>query len=158
MTQTKKLVALSALLAVGCGIDEGAFIQGADFDPCLSNLPVCQQTAGCALGENKYTEGDFPGYRNFVVTTPADTTVVVKIFFKTRVHPGQDTEIIWYEPGCHDSYVYRSEGDDIFALAGGSRVFSQEKKVRRAGDHLVEIFSDAYTHYFLRVELITPMN
>jgi hypothetical protein len=150
-------LALFSLLLLGCGVDEGDFIQGADYEPCLSNLPICQQTAGCALGENKYTEGDFPGYLSFVVTTPADTTVVVKIFFKSRVHPGQDTEIIWYEPGCSDSYSYRSEGEDIFALAGSKRVFSQEQNLRRAGDHLVEVSSDAFTHYFLRVELKTPL-
>jgi len=145
-------------LAMACGVSEGDFISGADHDPCESNIPVCQQTAGCAMGESKYIEGDFPGYTNFVVTTPADTTIVVKLFFKTRVHPGEDTEIIWYEPGCHDSYDYESEGKDIFSEAGGDRVFAKEQKVRRDGDHLIEIFSDARTHYFIRVELQTPLN
>ncbi|RME22570.1 MAG: hypothetical protein D6806_12790 [Deltaproteobacteria bacterium] len=144
-------------LVGACGVDRGDFIAGADYEPCKSNLPVCQQTAGCALGENKYIEGDFPGYRNFVVTTPADTVIVVKIFFETRQHPGEDTEIIWYEPSCYDFYRYRSEGEDIFAIAGGDRVFEREQMVRNAGDHLVEVYSDAYAHYLIRVELKTPM-
>ncbi|MBW1810825.1 MAG: hypothetical protein JRJ87_21720 [Deltaproteobacteria bacterium] len=142
----------------GCGVSEGDFIAGADYDPCQSNIPICQQTAGCAMGENKYTSGDFPGYVNFLVTTPADTTIIVKLFFKTREHPGEDTEIIWYEPGCHDSYSYESQGKDIFAIAGGDRVFAQEQMVRREGDHLIEVYSDSLTEYFVRVELETPMN
>ena len=146
------------LALTACGVDEGDFIAGAKFDPCESNIPICQYTAGCAMGESKYIEGDFPGYVNFLVTTPADTTVVVKLFFKTRDHPGEDTEIIWYEPGCNDSYEYRSDGDDIFSIAGGDRVFAREQKLRQKGDHWIEIFSDARTHYFVRVDLKTPLN
>jgi hypothetical protein len=140
----------------GCGVSEGDFIAGADPDPCQGNVPVCATSAGCVLAETKYMEGDFPGLANFVVTTPADTSIEVKLFFKTRVHPGDDTEFIWYEPGCGDNYVWESGGIDMFAKAGADRVFSQAHEVRRAGDHLIEIYSDATTHYFLRVELSTP--
>jgi hypothetical protein len=139
-----------------CGVSEGAFIEGADLDPCLANVPVCQTTAGCMMGEAKYIEGDFPGYASFVVTTPADTTIAVLLFFKSRNHPGEDTEIIWFEPGCRDSYRYESNGEDVFAKAGGDQIFAQEKKVRQAGDHLIQIYSDANCHFFARVELTTP--
>jgi len=146
-------------LAMACGVSEGDFISGADHDPCESNIPVCQQTAGCAMGESKYIEGDFPGYTNFVVITPADATIVIKIFFKTREQPGVDTEIIWYEPGCNESYNYESGGEDIFAVAAGADgVFTKEQKIKIAGDHLIEIYSDALTHYFVRVELQIPHN
>jgi hypothetical protein len=145
-------------LLCACGVSESDFIAGADHDPCMSNVPVCQTTAGCTMAENKYIEGNFPGFVNFVVTTPADTTIAVRIFFKTLKHPGEDTEIIWFEPGCHDSYTYESLGADVFAIAGGDRVFSQERKVRQAGDHRVDVYSDATTHYFIRVEVKTPMN
>jgi hypothetical protein len=139
-----------------CGVSEGDFIAGADLDPCLSNIPACNNSAGCTMGESKYIEGDFPGYRNFIVTTPADTTITVKLFLKNRKHPGEDTEIVWWEPGCHDSYVYESLGDDIFSVAGRDQVFTQSKKVKRAGDHLVEIYSDAICHFFVRVAIETP--
>jgi hypothetical protein len=152
------LIGAGLLLALcACGVSEADFISGADSDPCMANVPVCQTTAGCTLAESKYMEGDFPGFRSFIVTTPADTTVVVRLFFKTRVHPGEDTQIIWYEPGCHDSYTYESQGEDIFAKAGGDREFDQEMKVRMSGDHLVEIYSDATTHFFCRVDVQTPM-
>lgn len=142
--------------AWACGVSEGDFIVGADHEPCMSNIPVCTTTAGCAMNETTYLEGDFPGMRNFLVTTPADTEVTIRIFFKTEVHPGDDTEIRWYEPGCSSYYVYESMGVDIFSKAGSDRTFSQTKLVRAAGDHLIEIYSDAWTHYFVRVELTTP--
>ena len=144
------------LLMLGCGVDEGDFIAGAESDPCQSNIPICQQTAGCNMNEATYLEGDFPGLRSFVVTTPADTDIEVRIFFKTRVHPGEDTEIRWYEPGCADYYSYESMGIDIFEKSGSDRVFAQSQQVRMGGDHLIEIYSDATSHYFVRVELTHP--
>lgn len=151
------VLAAAAALAAGCGLPEAEFIAGADYEPCMANIPVCRGTAGCTLTENKYLEGDFPGYRNFVVTSPADTKIRLKFFFKTRKHPGEDTEIIWYEPGCSDSHKWESGGADLFLKAGGDRIFEVEQKVKRSGAHLIEIDSDATTHYFLRVEVITPM-
>ncbi|MBN2498578.1 MAG: hypothetical protein JXR96_28565 [Deltaproteobacteria bacterium] len=149
-------VLIAAWLLTACGVSEGDFVAGADPDPCEANVSVCQTSAGCIMGESKYLEGNFPGFRSFVVTTPADTGIRVKLFFKSMVHPGEDTEIIWYEPGCGNSYHYESMGADIFSKAGSNRVFSQEQKVRMAGDHLIEIYSDATTHYFARVELEMP--
>ncbi len=146
------------LLISACGLDEGDFIAGADEVSCQENIPVCETTAGCLMGESTYIEGDLPGTISFVVTTPANTTIVVKLFFETEINPGENTTIIWYEPGCGGNIQsYQSGGvDDIFSMAGGDRVFSQEKTVSQAGDHLIEIVSDAYVHYFARVDLITP--
>lgn len=151
------LVAAVALAAgLGCGVDAGDFIQGAEYDPCQANIPVCQTTAGCSVNEATYLEGDFPGMRTFVVNTPADTEIEIRLFFSTRRHPGEDTEIRWYEPGCGDYYAWESLGVDLFAKAGSDRVFSQTHKVRVSGDHLIEIYSDATCHYFVRVGLTHP--
>jgi hypothetical protein len=147
---------LCLLAGLGCGVDEGDFIAGADYEPCMGNVPACNRTAGCILGETKYTQGHFPGMVSFVVTTPADTFVEVSLFFKTRTHPGDDTEITWYEPGCSSSFRWESQGADLFAQAGSDRVFSKEHQLRQAGDHLIEIYSNATTNYFLRVVLTTP--
>lgn len=159
-------VFLAALPALSCGHGGNSsppcediqtcltdFIAGAEHDPCMANAPVCQTTAGCVMDETKYIEGYFPGFTNFIVTTSADATIVVKLFFETRKHPGEDTEINWYEPGCHESYTYESMGADVFAIAGEGRVFEQEQTVLQEGPHLVDIYSDANTHYYLRVEL-----
>jgi len=130
-----------------------SFTDGAEPDPCTANIPICQTVVGCSLSEKKYYEGQFPGYVSIAIVTPADATIVVKMFFETRIHPGQDTEINWYEPGCQHSYSYQSTGADIFDIAGEDRVFTQEQKIIIAGDHLVEINSDASTHYYLRIEI-----
>jgi hypothetical protein len=141
-----------------CGLGDEVFVAGAEYDPCMATVGVCQTAAGCNMGETVYIEGDFPGFRNFVVKTLlADTTLVVKVFFKTRKHPGEDTEITWFEPGCNDFYRYESFGEDIFAEAGTDQVFQKEQKLRQAGPHLVEIYSDAWAHYLLRVELKEPL-
>jgi hypothetical protein len=129
------------------------FISGAQLDPCQANTPVCQTTAGCTLDETEYIEGSFPGFVNFVVTTQAGATIVVKIFFETQLHPGENTEIIWYEPGCNESHTYESMGANIFLLAGNDWVFEQEQQVQLEGPHLIDVYSDATTHYYLRVEL-----
>jgi hypothetical protein len=137
-------------------VDEGAFIADAEGVTCDQSVPVCNTGAACVMGEARYIEDDFPGDINFVVTTPADTTIVVNIFFKEETSPGEDTTITWFEPGCGDKQTYFSGADDIFSKAGVDRVFSQQKKMRQAGDHLIEISSDAYAHIFVRVELIVP--
>ena len=58
----------------------------------------------------------------------------------------------------NDSYTYESYGRDIFELAGSDLVFEQERRVRRAGDHLVEVYCDAIAEYYARVEVQTPLN
>ncbi len=145
-----------------CGVSEADFIAGAEFDACDMNTPVCQRSAGCIMGEYKYIKagvsGGNIGLRSFVVDTPEETTIVVKIFFKKMQHPGEETTIEWFEVGCHDSYKYSTDGKDIFVLAGGDRTFEQARKVRQAGPHLIEIDSDAVAEVFIRVELITPMD
>jgi hypothetical protein len=159
------LILVAALSVLSCGHGGNSntcedvqaclndFIAGAEHDVCMANAPVCQTTAGCTMDDTKYIEGNFPGFVNFAVSTPADATVVVKIFFKTRSHPGEDTEIIWYEPGCHESHTYESMGADVFEIAGEDRVFEQEQTGLEEGLHLVDVYSDATTNYYLRVEL-----
>ena len=130
------------------------FVQGTDYDPCTAIVPVCQTTAGCTLGDQKHTRGSFPGYASFVVVTPADAVIVVRLFFENQSHPGEDTQITWYEPGCNDSYDYQSQGADILSQVDADGVFSREQAVRMSGDHLVEIYSDSTADYHLRVEVI----
>jgi len=159
-----RLIVLLLIVSIGqicsCGLSEGEFIAGAEYDSCQSLYYACsgKPAASCVMGEAKYTDGYFPGQRWFLVSTVADTDVVVKLFFKTRIHPGEDMEIGWYETGCSSYYSYiMGLGEDLFSLAGGDRIFSKEYKVRRAGDHLVYVESDATAEYLLRVELKTPM-
>lgn len=147
----------SLLLALGgCGLGaEGNFTQGLSRDRCDGTFPVCQTTAGCTMGLGRYVEGRFPGERKFIVPAPEESLINVRIFFKTEIATGIDTEILWHEPGCFDTYQYLSEGRDIFLEAGNDQVFEQSHQVFLDGDHLVEIFSDAIAEYIVAVEVDT---
>ncbi len=142
------------LLLSGCGLSsEGTFTSGLSRDRCDDTYPICSQTAGCVLGAGKYLEGSFPGTRQFIVTAPEESVITVSLFFRSQVAVGVDTGITWHEPGCFDSYEYRSGGEDIFLEAGGSRVMSRSQQVFLDGDHLIEVFSDAIADYVLKVEV-----
>ncbi len=140
----------------GCGFGaEGNFTLGLDLERCDGTFPVCQTTAGCTMGATRYLEGSFPGTREFIVSTPEDSVITVEIYFKTQRATGIDTEILWYEPGCFDTYQYLSEGRDIFEEAGPDRIFSKSQQVFLPGDHLIEIHSDALADYAIRVDVET---
>jgi hypothetical protein len=143
-----------ALACTGCGFGAADnFTAGLSRDRCDGTFPVCQTTAGCTMGVGKYIEGAFPGARSFIVPAPEEAVINVRIFFKTQVATGIDTEILWHEPGCFDTYQYQSEGIDIFLEAGNDLVFEKSKQVFLGGDHLVEVISDAVAEYIIVVEV-----
>ena len=140
--------------ASGCGLGpESNFTLGLDLERCDSTYPVCQTTAGCILTPDRYLEGSFPGTRQFIVPAIEEAVISVDIFFRTQVAIGVETEVLWFEPGCFDTYQYRSNGRDIFFEAGNDRVLTVSQQVFLSGDHLVEVFSDAVAEYLLRVRI-----
>ena len=148
---------LSIGLVVGlsaCGVGpESNFTLGLDLDACDQTFSFCGAPAGCILTPDDYIEGAFPGTRQFIVPTLAEAVITVDIFFQTQVATGLDTEVRWSEPGCFDTYQYRSNGRDIFLEAGNDRILSVSQQVFLEGDHLVEVFSDAVADYLLRVRV-----
>jgi len=136
---------------------ESAFTQDTSYDSCNANIPVCNTTAGCKLiEEDKHIDGTFPGFRQMIVPTVGEAVIRIKIYFRTQLSPGVDTEILWYEPACVDVYRYESQGIDLFEEAGGEGILVREMRVFREGDHLVEIRSDATAEYILRTFVLTP--
>jgi hypothetical protein len=150
-------VALAVVVASGCGFgSEAAFIGQSSLDTCDDEIPVCNDTAGCKLVEEEgYLEGKFPGRRSFIVPTEGEAVIRVKIFWRTQLGPGADTEIIWFEPACVDDFNYESQGADIFADSNDQGIFIKEQRVFRAGDHLVKVLSDATAEYLMRTEVLT---
>lgn len=145
---------LFALVVSGCGFGaEGNFTAGLSRDRCDGTFPVCQTTAGCTMGVGKYVEGSFPGARQFIVPAPEESIITLRVFFRSQIATGIDTEILWHEPGCFDTYQYLSEGADIFLEAGDDLIFEQSKQVFLSGDHLVEVISDAVAEYIIAVEV-----
>ncbi len=147
-----RLAALLFLSACGLGAEDN-FTRGLNRDRCEGTFPICQTTAGCVMGSTKYIEGAFPGTRQFVVPAPEEAVIRVQLFFKTQRAVGVDTEVLWHEPGCFDTYRWSSEGRDIFEAAGASRVLEVSQQVLLEGDHLVEVYSDAVAEFALRVDV-----
>lgn len=143
------------LVVAACSLSsEDGFIQGARKDPCDSSIPVCSTTAGCRMteGEN-YLEGVFPGTKNVVVPTSGEADISIILYFRSQEAPGSDTEIIWYEPGCHDFYSYPVEGISLFREVGSDRLWTVKQTVFYEGDHLVTVRSDATAEYLLKAEI-----
>jgi hypothetical protein len=135
---------------------EAAFIGTAQLKTCDDEFPICSDSAGCKMVEEEnYLEGRFPGRRTFIVPTEGEAVIRVKIFWRERLGPGADTEIVWFEPACVDSYNYESQGADIFADSNAQGIFVKEQRVFRAGDHMVKVSSDATAEYLLRTEVLT---
>lgn len=141
----------------GCNFGSEATFKGESaLSPCESAIPVCNTTAGCRLvEEDSHIEGAFPGFRQFIVPTTREAWIRVKIYWRTQLSPGADTEIIWHEPACVDDYRYESQGVDIFEETGNDGVLIKEQQVFRGGDHLVEVRSDATGEYVLRTFVLT---
>jgi hypothetical protein len=74
--------------------------------------------------------------------------------FTKEISPGIDTEVTWYETGCQDRVSASSGGTDVFREAGDDNVWKRQEKVVTAGDHLIEVFSDAQADYLLRVKVL----
>jgi hypothetical protein len=141
----------------GCSFgSEAAFIDTRVLDTCDLEVPVCNTTAGCKMTEEEsYLEGDFPGVRTFIVPTEGEATIRISLYWREQLGPGADTEFIWHEPACVDSFRFESQGRDIFADSNEQGIFVQEKKVFREGEHLIEVRSDATASYLLRTDVLT---
>ena len=149
------VIAPVAISACGFG-SEAAFIDKSALSDCVDEVPVCNTTAGCKMVEEEtYLEGSFPGQRFFIVPTEGEAVIRVKLLWRTQLGPGADTEIIWFEPACVDDYNFESQGADVFRDSNSQGIFVKEQRVFRAGDHLVQIRSDAVADYLLRTEVLT---
>lgn len=142
----------------GCNIgSEAAFIDAAALNDCIDELPACNTTAGCKLVEEEsYIEGSFPGQRSFLVPTEGEAVIRVKIYWRSQLGPGSDTEITWFEPACVEDFRYESQGADVFRDSNAQGIFVKEQRVFRAGEHLVQVRSDAVGDYLMRTEVLTP--
>ncbi len=151
------VISLSCFALAACDFgSEGAFTSGADLLTCDGSVPVCNTTAGCKMiEEDHYIEGEFPGFRQFIVETAGEAYIRIKIYWRTQLSPGSDTEIRWFEPACVENYRYESQGLNIFDEADGAGIWYKDERVFRAGDHLIEIRSDATGEYILRPEVLT---
>jgi hypothetical protein len=139
----------------GCINPESNFIDGRTLNLCNSTIPVCETMANCVLDETNYTQGNFDegATQRLIVHTDAAATITVELYFVTEVSPGIDTEVTYNEVDCQSSDDETSGGADIFQQAGPARIWTNSHQVVTAGDHLVEVFSDAQAQYLLLVDV-----
>lgn len=144
--------ALAMALLSGCAQSAGeAFAEGRTLDPCLDVLPSCGGTAGCVLDGDEYAEGRFPSTMRFLVVTEGVADVAVAVLFDARGSSGADTRIAWYEPNCVDRDEWASKGIDVFREAGDDGVLERTGRVTQFGEHLVEVRSDAFADFLIKV-------
>jgi hypothetical protein len=149
-------VLLACLLGL-CACDKKSFFTlGRDHTVCEDSIPTaCGATARCILDTDHYIDGDFPGGRKFIVRTMGEADLKFELFFDDRHAPGTSLRLELSEPGCNEKSTYDSAGTDIFKDAGMDGILAIAMHATRPGDHLVELSSDAYCSFVLRLSMET---
>ena len=144
------------LVLVGCGGAEETFTDGRTLKGCVGAIPVCSTSGGCVLDNQSYAHGAFQqgGTLRAIVQTTGAADVEVALYFRTEESPGTDTEIAWSEVGCRERFSAQSDGRDVFVEAGNDRVWKRKQRLTTAGDHLIEVFSDAQAEVLYKVTVL----
>jgi hypothetical protein len=145
--------AFAAAVLPACS-NESFFTIGRDRLVCEDSIPTaCGSTARCVLDTEHYLDGDFPSARRFIVRTAGEADLKFEIYLDDRHTPGTSLRLDVSEPSCNEKSTYDSAGKDIFQSAGADGILSIPLHVVRPGDHLVELSSDAYCSYALRLSM-----
>jgi hypothetical protein len=147
---------LVCLLGLSACDKKSFFTLGRDHTVCEDSIPTaCGATARCIVDTDHYIDGDFPGGRKFIVRTMGETELKFELFFDDRHAPGTSLRLELSEPGCNEKSTYDSAGTDIFKDAGMDGILVIPMYATRPGDHLVELSSDAYCSFVLRLSMET---
>ena len=140
-------------LLAGCGGAEETFTDGRTLIECVGAVPVCSTSGGCVLDNQTYAHGAFQqgGTLRAIVRTTGSADVEVALYFRTEESAGTDTEVAWSEVGCRQRFSAQSDGRDVFLEAGNDRVWKRKQRLTTAGDHLIEVFSDAQAEVLYKV-------
>ena len=142
------------LLALSGCSNESFFTLGRDHTVCEDTIPTaCGMAARCVLDTSHYLDGEFPSGRRFIVRTPGEADLKFEIYFVERHAPGTSLILDVSEPSCNEKETYDSGGVDIFQAAGEDGIIAIPIHTTRPGDHLVELSSDAYCTYDLRLSM-----
>ncbi len=148
------LPVLLLLIPLGCNPSaQTEFVGERIPNSCGSAWPVCQTFAGCVLDDTSYTQGNIPGSVKFIVNTLGAATIQVSMFLTSAQAEGTLTAITVFEPGCGVQYRTEVMGKDFFAESESEngQPFNRSQQVSLAGDHLIQVDSDATASYLLAV-------
>jgi hypothetical protein len=139
-----------ALFLAGCS-DDAAFTLGLDHQVCEDNIPTaCGAVARCVLDRQHYIDGSFPSSQQLIVRTDGEADLVFQIYLTDERAPGDDLGLSVEEPTCGESHSFDSAGRDPFRLAGSDGIVRIPLRVDQRGDHLVQLFCNAYASYTLK--------
>lgn len=154
-TRIRPPLAIALLLASGCGSPKDAFIAGRALDPCGGSWPVCNTVVGCPLAAGSYAAGSLPTTVGYLVQTSGPATVAVHIYIDQVTAAGSQTLLTWFETGCSSRFQTQVTGADFVGESQQQGDFVRSQELAGAGDHLIQLQSDATAHYLIKVD-VTP--
>jgi hypothetical protein len=144
--------------ALGCS-DNSTFTLGRNQELCVTTVPTaCGIPARCVIDDTVYIQGTLPGSQAFIVRTDGEIMLNFHILLTDRLAPGTVLRLVANEPTCGQHSTYDSEGTNLFQLTGEDGALPIPLEVHQAGDHLVELSSDAYCDYSLIVDNASSRN
>lgn len=149
-------VLLAALVVgvAGCGTDVDIFTDGRLEDRCTGAVPACGVQAGCVLDRDEYYQGAFPGGKYFIVRTETERAVLdTRVLLVDGTFPGNLFYVRAYDVGCGGFDEGRGEDRNLFDLAGDDGILEYGLEVTGKGDHLVEVFSDMTSTFYLTTDV-----
>jgi hypothetical protein len=143
-----------ALAAIGCVNDDRVFTQGRLQDLCNESIPICGRTAACALDDQEFIRGRFPGGQRLVVQTEFPEQRLNARFLLDELNfPGTEISVQAFSTNCEDFDRTIHKDRDLFQLAGDDRIIDFNLALPGRGDHLVEVFSDMDAAFTMTVEI-----
>ncbi len=148
-------LAIASMMAGGCNSAEARFTKGRIENLCVQSVPVCGMLADCVLSTDQYIESLFPGGERVLVRSDTEETRLrVRFLLFDRVFPGSQISLRGHYTGCGDFDENKIEDTDLFDIAGGEGILELEVDVLGRGDHMLEVFSDMSTAYFMTVDTL----
>jgi hypothetical protein len=150
------LLVLAAIFMCSCETAEEAFVGDRLATLCDEAYWICGYPTGCVLDEDHYVEGAFPGIRRVAVDVKdPETELKIRLFLSKMESPGTELLVQVYETDCTlNTDIARAHliDVDLFEEAGSDRMLSFDLTVLQAGEHLVEMYSDASVEYLFYIE------
>ncbi len=150
------VVAAAAIRLAACGSPKDAWVGGRIQDPCGGSWPVCNSVVGCPLDSTSFAEGKLPATTGYLVRTPGPATVTIHLFLDSVTSAGNQTILTWYETGCTSRFQTEATGSVFVGEAQNLGEFARSQQLAGAGDHLIQIQSDATASYSIKVD-VTPV-
>lgn len=149
------LYAAVAFLLCGCPDIKQQFVGSRVLDKCDVAWPVCDTISGCLLGDLSYIEGKFPdSSAKVAVQLFEPSEVTVSFFLENVAGSGEETAISFYEDRCRSRVRQTINGRSFVGEMEQNGVVKRSQTLQGAGDHLIEIESDARLSYLLKVDVL----